>query len=63
MLQKYINQLVNNIPNQYLTKLQGTTNKPLKVDLVFEGGVFNGSYQLGFLNYIKQMEKKQFLKL
>jgi len=63
MLQKYINQLVNNIPNQYLTKLQGTTNKPLKVDLVFEGGVFNGSYQLGFLNYIKQMEKKRFLKV
>jgi hypothetical protein len=63
MLQKYINQLVNNIPNQYLTKLQGTTNKPLKVDIVFEGGVFNGSYQLGFLNYIKQMEKKQFLKV
>lgn len=63
MLQKYINQLVNNIPNQYLTKLQGTTNKPVKVDLIFEGGVFNGSYQLGFLNYIKQMEKKHFLKV
>lgn len=63
MLKKYINQLVNNIPNQYLTKLQGKTNTPLKVDLVFEGGLFNGSYQLGFLNYIKQMEKKQFLKV
>ena len=63
MLQTYINQLVNNIPNKYLRKLQGKTNNPLKVDLVFEGGLFNGSYQIGFLNYIKQMEKKQFLKV
>jgi hypothetical protein len=63
MLQKYINQLVNEIPNQYITKLQNKTNKPLRVDLVFEGGLFNGSYQLGFLNYIKQMEKQQLLKV
>ena len=63
MLQKYINNLIDNIPNQYLTKLQGTTNKPLNVDLIFEGGLFNGSYQLGFLNYIKQMEQKHLLKV
>jgi hypothetical protein len=63
MLQTYINQLVNKIPNKYIIKLQGITNKPLSVDLVFEGGLFNGSYQLGFLNYIKQMEKQQLLKV
>jgi hypothetical protein len=63
MLQKYINNLIEKIPHQYITKLKNTTNKPLSVDLVFEGGLFNGSYQLGFLNYIKQMEKKQFLKV
>jgi hypothetical protein len=63
MLQKYINHLIDKIPDQYLTKLQGTTNKPLSVDIVFEGGLFNGSYQLGFLSYIKQIEKKQLLKV
>ena len=63
MLQKYINTLIDKMPNQYITKLLGKTNKPLSVDLVFEGGLFNGSYQLGFLNYIKQMEKKLLLKV
>jgi hypothetical protein len=63
MLEKYINNLIDKIPNQFIKKLQNRTNKPLKVDLVFEAGFFNGSYQLGFLNYIKQMEKKQFLKV
>jgi len=63
MLQKYIKNLVDNIPNEHITKLQNRTNKPLSVDIVFEGGIFNGSYQLGFLNYIKQMEKKRLLKV
>ena len=63
MLQKYIDNLIDKIPNQYITKLLGKTNKPLSIDLVFEGGLFNGSYQLGFLNYIKQMEKKRLLKV
>jgi hypothetical protein len=63
MLQKYINNLIDKIPDQYITKLLGKTNKPLSVDLVFEGGLFNGSYQLGFLSYIKQMEKKRLLKV
>ena len=63
MLLKYINQLVNKIPHQNTTKLISRTNKPLKVDLVFEGGLFNGSYQLGFLTYIKQMEQNLLLKV
>ena len=52
MLQRYINSLI--------TKKTDINIKPIprqNVDLVFEGGLFNGSYQLGFLAYIKQMER------
>lgn len=56
MLQRYINNQINQI-NQIHTK------KPLNVDLVFEGGLFNGSYQLGFLAYIKQMERLQLIHI
>jgi hypothetical protein len=63
MLQKYINNLIDNIPNKHIKKLLNKPNKPLSVDIVFEGGLFNGSYQLGFLSYIKQMETKQLLKV
>lgn len=63
MLQKYIDNLIDNIPNHHITKLLDKNNKPLSVDIVFEGGLFNGSYQLGFLSYIRQMEKKHLLKV
>jgi hypothetical protein len=63
MMQKYINHLIDKIPDQYITKLKDPTNKPLRVDIIFEAGLFNGSYQLGFLSYIKQMEKNQLLKV
>jgi hypothetical protein len=53
MLQRYIINQINQIPKK----------PPLQVDLVFEGGLFNGSYQLGFLAYIKQMEKLQLIQV
>ena len=53
MLQRYINNQINQIHKK----------QPLQVDLVFEGGLFNGSYQLGFLAYIKQMEKLQLIQV
>jgi hypothetical protein len=56
MLQRYINNQINQI-NQIPKK------QPLQVDLVFEGGLFNGSYQLGFLAYIKQMERLQLVRV
>ena len=53
MLQKYINNLI-------VADLKVAVPK---VDIVFEGGLFNGSYQLGFLNYVKQMEKNKLIKI
>jgi hypothetical protein len=68
MLQKYINNLVDMLVVDKLAdklvadKLVVDKLVP-NVDIVFEGGLFNGSHQLGFLNYIKQMEKKQMIKV
>lgn len=59
MLQKYINNQINQIKLINLNHRK----KISKVDLVFEGGLFNGSYQLGFLAYIKQMEKLQLIRV
>jgi hypothetical protein len=36
---------------------------PLNLDLVFEGGLFNGSYQMGFLTYVKELEKRNYVKI
>ena len=58
MLQSYITDLVEKIPER-----NKKYDEPLNVDIVLEGGFFNGSYQVGFLNYIKQMEKKNLLKV
>lgn len=58
MLQKYINNLVDLVP-----KSCPKSCTKVKVDIIFEGGLFNGSYQLGFLNYVKQMEQKQMITI
>jgi hypothetical protein len=63
MLQTYINNLINQIPKQHIKGHIKIKGKPLKVDIVFEGGLFNGSYQLGFLNYIKKLESNNFIKV
>jgi hypothetical protein len=67
MLQKYINNLVDKLADKLADKLYiDPLLKPKSipnVDIVLEGGFFNGSHQLGFLNYIKQMEKKKMIKV
>jgi hypothetical protein len=54
MLQKYIQKLIKNLPK---------TNEKLKLDLVLDGGVFNGSYLVGALYFLKEMEIQQFIKI
>lgn len=36
---------------------------PSEIDLVLEGGAFNGSYEIGILLYIKELEKRNKLKV
>ena len=37
------------------------TDNPLKIDLVLDGGVFNGSYLVGALHFLKEMEKRKYI--
>ena len=52
---KYIENLADNYPNKNSSTKQ--------MDLVLEGGVFNGSYQLGGLLLLKEFEKRKYIKI
>lgn len=56
MIQNYVNKLIENMPNELKNK-----DKPLRLDLVLGGGAFNGSYLIGALYFLKEMEKKGYI--
>lgn len=58
MIQQYINKLIENLPEDIKN-----TNKPIVIDLVLDGGVFNGSYLIGALYFLKEMEKRNYIKV
>lgn len=58
MIQEYVNKLIENLPDDIKN-----ANKPLVIDLVLDGGVFNGSYLVGALYFLKEMEKRNFIKV
>jgi hypothetical protein len=37
------------------------TTTPLRLDLVLDGGIFNGSYLVGALCFLKEMEKRKYI--
>jgi hypothetical protein len=55
MILIYIQQLIQNMPKNI--------NMPIELDLVLSGGAFNGSYILGCLYYIKELEKQNLVKI
>lgn len=54
MIDTYINYLIENTDTQKVY---------YNLDLVLDGGAFNGSYMIGCLLYLKSMEKKNFIKV
>ena len=54
MLHEYINYLIENV------NLNNINNK---IDLVLDGGAFNGSYMIGCLLYLKSMEEKKLIHI
>lgn len=46
-----------------LIKNVNINNVPTEIDLVLDGGAFNGGYQLGALMYLKQMERNNIIKI
>uniref|UniRef100_A0A6C0E490 PNPLA domain-containing protein n=1 Tax=viral metagenome TaxID=1070528 RepID=A0A6C0E490_9ZZZZ len=57
MIQEYVNRLVNDVDN-----LQSTSD-PIQIDLILEGGVFNGSYLVGALYFLREMENRKYIKI
>ena len=58
MIEKYIEKLIVNLP-KHITKVK----KPLKIDLVLDGGMFNGSYLIGGMYFLKEMERRNYIKI
>ena len=58
MIQTYVQKLIENLPVN-ITKQK----EPLIIDLVLDGGAFNGNYLVGALYFVKEMEKRGFIKV
>ena len=58
MIDKYVIKLIDNLPNDIKNR-----KEPLVLDLVLDGGVFNGSYLGGALYFLKEMEKRNYITI
>jgi len=55
-MKNYIDKLIDNLPDNVKN-----TCVPTKLDIVLDGGVFNGSYLIGALLFLKEMEKRNYI--
>jgi hypothetical protein len=55
MLSTHINKLIDELPI--------INKKPRRLDLVFEGGLFNGSYLIGALYYLRELELRNIINI
>lgn len=58
IIQKFVNKLIENLPDEYTKAKQ-----PIKYDIVLGGGAFNGSCLIGALYFLKEMEKRNYIKI
>lgn len=58
MIHDYVIKLIDNLPDSIKN-----VNKPIKMDIVLDGGLFNGSYHVGALYFLKEMENKKYIKI
>jgi hypothetical protein len=56
MITQYVNKLIDNLPDEMKNK-----KTPLRLDVVLDGGAFNGSYLLGSLFFLKEMERRNYI--
>ena len=60
MIKEIVSKIIDDIP-------KGVTNKllcnPIDVDIVLEGGAFNGSYLAGCLFYLKELEIRKYITI
>jgi len=58
MINDYVIKLIENLPDDIKN-----VNDPIKMDLVLDGGIFNGSYLVGALYFLKEMENRKYIKI
>ena len=58
MINDYVVKLIDNLPDDIKN-----VKKPQSIDLVLDGGIFNGSYLVGALYFLKEMEKRNYIKI
>ena len=58
MINDYVIKLIDNLPDDLKN-----CKTPLRLDLVLDGGIFNGSYLVGALYFLKEMEKRNYIKI
>ena len=56
MINEYVIKLIENLPDDLKN-----SKTPLRLDLVLDGGVFNGSYLVGAMSFLKEMEKRNYI--
>jgi hypothetical protein len=57
IINQHIQKLIENLPDSIKTKT------PTRLDVVLDGGMFNGSYLIGSLFFLKEMEKKKYIAI
>jgi len=57
-IHKIVDTFIHNLPDSLKDE-----KKPLVIDLVLDGGTFNGSYLIGALFFLKEMEKRNYIKV
>jgi hypothetical protein len=58
MINEYVIKLIENLPDDIKN-----VKEPIKMDLVLDGGIFNGSYHVGALYFLKEMENRKYIKI
>lgn len=56
MIKEYISKLIDNIPVRKNKKRE-------KMDLIMDGGMFNGSYLIGCLYFLNELENRKYIKI
>ena len=59
MIKECVNKLVDELPEKIIQKLKKNKN----LNVILEGGVFNGSYLIGALYFLKELEKRKYIKM
>jgi predicted patatin/cPLA2 family phospholipase len=54
IVKRYVKNLINNLPQ---------VKNPEDINLVLDGGIFNGSYLIGALHFLKEMELKKYIQI